>query len=101
MEGVIEYLEEEAVFMESLYPGTLVMGEEVFSVARGGEEWELERQRGGYSDESEARVRLRKSLKPDRPVKRAAVTLDGRDFWIDDVQDRTGGVVWVLTLTRQ
>lgn len=101
MEGIVDFLEEEAVFLEQVYPGTLVMDGESYAVARGGEEWELERQRGGYEDESEARVRVRKSLVPVRPVKRKAVTLDGRPYVVDDVQERTGGVVWVLSLKRK
>lgn len=98
MDGRGEFLLAAQIVLESLYPATLVVGGTSYPCARGGDEWELERQRGGFDDESEARVRVRTSLMPTRPEKNTAATLDGRNFVIDDVARATGDVAWAITL---
>jgi hypothetical protein len=100
MDGRNEFLLAAQDELEALYPATLGIGEDEFPCARGGEEWELERQRGGYDDESEARVRVKTALVPDRPEKNAAVTLDGLAYVVDDVSKAVGDVAWCLSLRK-
>jgi len=100
MEGRTEFLKAAFALNVAQRPGALVIEGKEVTCARGGEEWELERKRGGYDNESEARVRILKDDLSARPVKRGKVTLDGRAYTIDDVSARAGDVAWSVTLLK-
>ena len=87
--------------LEELYPARLIYEGKELDCARGGVEWEMEREAGGFQDESEARVRVRMELMPARPKKNAPVILDGRDYAVDDVARAVGDEVWCLALRRK
>jgi len=96
----VEFLEAAFALNVAQRPGVLVIGEEEVTCARGSEEWELERKRGGYDNESEARVRIRKTDLSARPEKRMKAVLDGRNYTVDDVSARAGDVAWSVTLLK-
>lgn len=100
MDGRSEFLMEAQLELEVLYPGVLTVDGTQMACARGGEEWELERERGGLDDDSEARVRVRVELLPERPAKNTVVDLDGRSFVVDEVARLSGDVVWNISLKR-
>ena len=100
MEGREDFLMAAQMLGEGQRPGVLVFDGQTVACARGGEEWELERSRGGFDNQSEARVRVRKALLRSRPQKRDQVTLDGRAFTVDDVAGRAGDVAWSMTLLK-
>jgi hypothetical protein len=99
-DGQGDFLMDAQLSLEAMFPGVLEIEGVSVPVAVGGNEWQSRRIRGGFDDESEARVRVRMSLLAERPAKGVPVVLDGRRFTVDEVAAGAPDVAWSLALKR-
>jgi hypothetical protein len=85
--------------LEALFPGTMTVAGESFTVARSGEDRTEAAEVGGFEEEVAVTVRARLSDVPDDGWERETLaTLDGRAMRVVECLREIGDVAWSVEL---
>ncbi len=95
----IEFLDRAQEVLEEMFPGTMTVGAESFSVARSGEDRTEAAEVGGFEEEVRVTVRVRLVNVPAGGwEKETAATLDGREMRVLECLREIGDVAWSVEL---
>jgi hypothetical protein len=95
----LAFLEKAQEAFESVFPGSMTYNGATFACARSGEDVVEAAEPGGYENEGRVMVRVRVANLPAAGLPReTAVSLDGREYRVEECLLEPGDVAWSVEL---